>query len=127
MRIGRLARGEPASLDQHYAAAASPMRGPGTGSGAAGTSTPNAAPIKLWVADATYVPTAGSDFLYLAVVLDVFSRRVVGWAMGNHLRTAADAAGPGHGAGANGHPNGVIHHSDQGCQYTSLAFGRRLP
>ncbi|MFM0758567.1 DDE-type integrase/transposase/recombinase, partial [Paraburkholderia strydomiana] len=40
----------------------------------------------LWVADATYVPT-GEGFLYLAVVLDVFSRRIVGWAMSNHLYT----------------------------------------
>ena len=44
------------------------------------------APDRLWVADITYVPTA-AGFLYLAVVLDVFSRRVVGWAMADHLRT----------------------------------------
>jgi putative transposase len=43
-------------------------------------------PNRLWVADLTYVPT-WSGFLYLAVVLDVFSRKVVGWAMENHLRT----------------------------------------
>ena len=45
------------------------------------------APNRLWVADITYVPTL-ADFLYLAIVLDVFSRRVVGWAMAGHLRTA---------------------------------------
>jgi transposase InsO family protein len=44
------------------------------------------APNRLWVADATYVPT-GEGFLYLAVVLDVFSRRIVGWSMSNHLYT----------------------------------------
>ncbi len=44
------------------------------------------APNQLWVADITYVPT-WAGFLYLAVVLDVFSRRIVGWAMANHLRT----------------------------------------
>jgi putative transposase len=44
------------------------------------------APNILWVADATYIPT-GEGFLYLAVVLDVFSRRIVGWAMSNHLYT----------------------------------------
>ena len=44
------------------------------------------APDQLWVADITYVPT-WSGFLYLAVVLDVYSRRIVGWAMANHLRT----------------------------------------
>ena len=43
-------------------------------------------PDRLWVADITYVPT-GAGFLYLAVVLDVWSRRVVGWAMAAHLRT----------------------------------------
>jgi putative transposase len=68
----------------------------------------------LWVADATYVPT-GEGFLYLAVVLDVFSRRVVGWAMSNHLYTelmlrALDMAL------LQRRPEGVIHHSDQGCQ-----------
>lgn len=81
------------------------------------------APNRLWVADATFVPTR-AGFLYLAVVLDVFSRRIVGWAMGHHLRTelmlkALDMAL------AQRHAKGVIHHSDQGCQYTSLAFGRR--
>ena len=45
-----------------------------------------AAPNVLWVADATYIPT-GEGFLYLAVVLDVFTRRIVGWAMSNHLYT----------------------------------------
>jgi transposase InsO family protein len=44
-------------------------------------------PNQLWIADITYVPTRYEDFLYLAVVLDVFSRRVVGWAMAAHLRT----------------------------------------
>lgn len=85
-------------------------------------STPN----RLWVADITYVPT-GAGFLYLAVVLDAWSRRIVGWAMERHLRTelvldALDMApwerrSPG--------IDGVIHHSDQGSQYTSIAFGER--
>ena len=51
-----------------------------------------AAPDQLWVADITYIPT-WAGFLYLAVVLDVFSRRIVGWAMANHLRTEL-IAGP---------------------------------
>ena len=80
-------------------------------------------PNALWVADITYVPT-GSGFLYLAVVLDVFSRRIVGWAMAGHLRTdlvltALDMAV------AQRKPECVVHHSDHGCQYTSLAFGAR--
>jgi len=81
------------------------------------------APDQLWVADITYVPTS-SGFLYLAVVLDVFSRRIVGWAMEPHLRTelvlkALDMAL------WQRRPQKVIHHSDHGGQYTSLAFGQR--
>ncbi|WP_425199400.1 IS3 family transposase [Paraburkholderia tuberum] len=77
----------------------------------------------LWVADATYIPT-GEGFLYLAVVLDVFSRRIVGWAMSSHLYTelmlrALDMAL------LQRRHEGIILHSDQGCQYTSIAFGRR--
>ena len=62
--------------------------------------------------------------LFLAIVLDVWSRRVVGWAMATHMRTelVLDALDM---ALARRKPRGVIHHSDQGCQYTSLAFGRR--
>ncbi len=82
-----------------------------------------AAPNCLWVADITYIPTR-AGFLYLAVVLDVFSRRIVGWAMETYLRTelvlkALDMALE------QRHALGVIHHSDQGSQYTSLAFGKR--
>ena len=81
------------------------------------------APNRLWVADITYVPTL-AGFLYLAIVLDVFSRRVVGWAMAGHLRTAlvVEALEM---AVDQRRPVAVIHHSDQGCQYTSLAFGAR--
>jgi putative transposase len=74
--------------------------------------------------DLTYLPT-GRGFLYLAVVLDAFSRRVVGWAMADHLRTelVLDALEM---ALWNRRPAGeIIHHSDHGCQYTSLAFGSR--
>ena len=72
------------------------------------------APNRLWVADITYVPTL-AGFLYLAIVLDVFSRRVVGWAMAGHLRTAlvVEALEM---AVAQRRPDAVIHHSDQGCQ-----------
>ena len=81
------------------------------------------APNQLWVADITYVPT-WEGFLYLAVVLDVFSRRIVGWAMEKHLRAelVIDALNM---AVGQRRPSTVIHHSDQGCQYTSVAFGIR--
>lgn len=80
-------------------------------------------PDQVWVADITYIPTS-SGFLYLAIVLDVWSRRIVGWAMETHLRAelvlkALDMAV------WQRRPTGVIHHSDQGTQYTSVAFGRR--
>jgi putative transposase len=80
-------------------------------------------PNRLWVADITYIPT-WSGFLYLAMVLDVYSRRIVGWAMETHLRTELILAAL-EMALAQRRPEGVIHHSDRGCQYTSYAFGKR--
>ena len=81
------------------------------------------APDRIWVADITYVPT-WAGFVYLATVLDVFSRRVVGWAMANHLRTELVLAALNMALGQR-RPDGVVHHSDKGTQYTSLAFGKR--
>lgn len=80
-------------------------------------------PNKLWVADITFIPT-WVGFLYLAVVIDVWSRRVVGWAMADHLRTelVMDAFNM---AIDQRRPIDVIHHSEQGCQYTSLDFKKR--
>jgi putative transposase len=95
-------------------------------------------PNRLWVSDITFIPSA-AGFLYLAVVLDAWSRKVVGWslqaaprpvppgdrfAMANHLRTelVLDALEM---ALGQRRPKDVIHHSDQGSQYTSLAFGKR--
>lgn len=80
-------------------------------------------PDRLWVADITYVPTR-AGFLYLAVVLDACSRRIVGWSMANHLRSelVLDALDM---ALEQRQPESVIHHSDQGTQYTSIAFGLR--
>jgi putative transposase len=83
------------------------------------------APDRLWLADITYIAT-GEGWLYLAAVLDAFSRRVVGWALADHLRTelvleALDLALAGRRPAA-----GLIHHSDRGCQYAAVAFGRRL-
>jgi putative transposase len=80
-------------------------------------------PNELWVSDITYIPT-WAGFLFLAVVLDAWSRRIVGWAMANHLRTelVLDALDM---AIYQRRPGEVICHSDQGSQYTSLAFGAR--
>ena len=80
-------------------------------------------PNRLWVTDITFIPTA-AGFLYLAVVLDAWSRRIVGWSMANHSRTelalAALEMAPGQ-----RRPCDTILHSDQGSQFTSLAFGNR--
>jgi putative transposase len=81
------------------------------------------APDRLWVADMTYVPT-WSGFLYLAMVLDVYSRRVVGWAMDTSMKTELILSAL-NAAIMQRRPEAVIHHSDRGCQYTSYAFGKR--
>jgi len=80
-------------------------------------------PDELWVADITYVPTQ-EGYLYLAVVIDAYSRKVVGWEMAGHLRSelvleALDMAAE------QRSPEKTIHHSDQGSQYTAIAFGER--
>jgi putative transposase len=80
-------------------------------------------PDQLWVADITYVPT-WAGFLYLSVVLDVWSRKIVGWAIESHLRTELVLAAL-NAALAQRRPERVVHHSDHGCQYTSYAFGKR--
>ena len=83
------------------------------------------APNRLWVADITYVATA-EGWLYLAVVLDAFSRMVVGWAMATHLRTELVVDALGMAVQQRRPAAGLIHHSDRGCQYTALAFGQQL-
>ena len=80
-------------------------------------------PNQKWIADFTYIWTV-EGWLYVAAVIDLFSRRVVGWSMATHLRTelVLEALNM---AIAQRRPSEVIHHSDQGCQYTSIAFGQR--
>ncbi len=83
------------------------------------------APNRVWVADITYVPTR-RGFVYLAVILDLFSRAVVGWSTRSDLSSelvleALDAA-----LERRRPEPGLIHHSDHGCQFTSMALGRRL-
>ena len=78
---------------------------------------------QLWVADMTYIPT-WTGFGYLAVVLDVFSRKIVGWAFGQRM-TADLVLAALNMALLTRKPASVIHHSDQGSQYTSVEFGKR--
>jgi putative transposase len=80
-------------------------------------------PNQLWIADITYVPT-WEGFLFLSVVIDVFSRRVVGWNMSNNLKTDLVISSLKM-ALHQRRPEDVIHYSDQGSQYTSIGFGLR--
>jgi transposase InsO family protein len=83
------------------------------------------APNRKWVTDITFIDTA-EGWLYLAPVLDLFSRRVVGWAMADHMETSLVEAALGM-ALARRHPAaGWLHHSDQGSQYTSSAYQQYL-
>jgi transposase InsO family protein len=83
------------------------------------------APDLVWAGDITYIPI-GSGFSFLAVIVDLYSRRVVGWAMADHLRTelVEDALAAALGARVPA-PN-MVHHSDRGCQYASAAYREML-
>jgi transposase InsO family protein len=83
------------------------------------------APDRLWVADIKYVRTR-QGFLHVAGITDLFSRRLVGWSMANSLHTQLVVDALEMALRRRRPQGGVVHHSDQGCQYTSLAFGRRL-
>src|SRR5215211_3169835 len=82
-------------------------------------------PDQLWVADITQQRT-DQGWLYLAVVLDAFSRRVVGWSMAEHLRTELVLDALEMAISQRQPPPGLVCHSDHGCQYTSFAYGHRL-
>ena len=82
-------------------------------------------PDRLWVADITYLPTR-AGFLYLAAIVDAWSRLVVGWAMAGHLRTTLVSAALAMALARRQPSAALVHHSDHGTQYTSLAFGARL-
>ena len=79
------------------------------------------APNTKWVSDFTYIET-GEGWLYLAVVLDLFSRRVIGWAMRATMDTPLVADALRMALLDREPPAGLLHHSDQGCQYTSAAY-----
>ena len=81
-------------------------------------------PDRLWVADITYVPT-WAGWLYLAVVLDAWSRRIVGWAMAPQMPAALVEEALAMAIARRQLQGGVVHHSDRGSQYTSLSFGKR--
>ena len=84
-----------------------------------------AAPNKIWTADITYIDT-WEGFLYLAFILDIYSRRVVGWSMATHLRTELVVGALEMALWRRNPDVGLIHHTDRGVQYTALSFGKRL-
>ena len=80
---------------------------------------------QIWVADITYVRLAG-QFVYLAVVLDAFSRKVIGWALADHLEASLAIEALDMALAARNPPPGLIHHSDRGVQYACAAYAERL-
>ena len=79
----------------------------------------------MWVADITYVPT-GEGWLYLAVVLDLASRRVVGWSTAEHLEHTLTLRALEQAVALRRPPPGLVHHSDQGVQYACAAYQAAL-
>jgi len=82
-------------------------------------------PNQLWVADITYIRLA-REFVYLAVVLDVFSRKVIGWALGRSLKAQLPICALERAIANRRPPPGVVHHSDQGVQYASKEYMETL-
>ena len=82
-------------------------------------------PNQLWCGDVTYI-WAGTCWIYLAVVLDLYARRVVGWALSRRPDSELTLQALAMAYESRGRPKGVMFHSDQGCQYTSVAFRQRL-
>jgi putative transposase len=81
-------------------------------------------PNRLWAADLTEIPTWEGN-LYLAVVIDCYSRRCVGWAMAEHMRAELVVEALEMAVWQRKPAAGLVHHSDQGSQYTALIFGQR--
>jgi putative transposase len=84
-----------------------------------------ATPDRVWVADITYIPTR-QGWLYLALVMDLCSRRIVGWQLDNHLKETLVTEALKRALKTRRPPRGLMHHSDRGCQYTSSAHRRLL-
>ena len=81
---------------------------------------------QIWVADITYVPLRGGDFLYLALLMDRFSRRIVGWYLQDHMRETLILAALEAAIRSRQPKPGLIHHSDRGGQYAAAAYRRML-
>lgn len=124
-RVGRLMRAKglqarprrrfrPQTTDSRHDSPIAP-------NGLAQRSAPPVRPNEVWVTDFTYIPT-GEGWLFLAVVLDLYSRRVVGWAFGPALTTALARAALQMAVSHRRPEAGLLHHSDRGCQYASADY-----
>jgi transposase InsO family protein len=82
-------------------------------------------PNQVWVSDFTYIP-CGSGFVYLCVVMDLFSRRMVGWSLANHMRSSLVTEALQNALASRRSTRGLIFHSDRGSQYGSKAFRQML-
>lgn len=83
------------------------------------------APNKVWCGDVTYI-WAGTQWLYLAVVMDLYARKIVGWACSDSPDSALTCAALRMAYESRGKPKGVMFHSDQGCHYTSVKYRQQL-
>ncbi len=81
---------------------------------------------RLWVGDITYVPLVGSDFLYLAMLMDRFSRRIVGWDLQDHMRESLVLAALQAAVALRQPQPGLIHHTDRGGQYAGAQYRQTL-
>ena len=84
-----------------------------------------ARPNQKWAGDITYIAT-GEGWLYVAILLDLYARRIIGWAMEAQLTTALTSAALEMALQQRGIPTGLLHHSDRGWQYTATAYQQRL-
>jgi transposase InsO family protein len=82
-------------------------------------------PNEVWVADITYIPTA-QGYLFLAAVMDLYSRLIVGWSLWRRLEAGGALQALNRALAKRRYPRGVIHHSDRGVQYASLEYRKRL-
>ena len=82
-------------------------------------------PNELWISDLTYVSTWGG-FAYVAFVIDVFARMIVGWRVSNSLKTELPLDALEQALWARRETDGLVHHSDRGCQYLSIRYSERL-
>lgn len=115
--VGKQRRRFRRSSDERHAFAIAPNR--------LGRDFTAAAPNQVWMGDITYIPT-GAGWSFLAVVLDAFSRRVVGWAVGRQLTAALPLAALAQAVRTRQPPAGLLHHSDRGVQYACEAYQTAL-